>query len=587
MRDTYLSEHVEVRFAAVSEGEFLPMRRFAALFSVFLIIICIALPVRADSSAAGFDFRASVDPSGACRVTVSLNLHLETPQESLTFPVPANAYDISVNGTNPSTTRRGETLLLDLSRILGSVSGDFSVSVAYTLPDVVEETEDGQPLVQIPILCGFSLPIDSTTFAVVLPEGVFSKPTLTSTYYQTRIEETTALETLENQVQGHITSRILGSDWLTLSMQTEPDMFPQRKRLAWNLDWLDVSMLGFAILALIYWLAFLRCLPPRRIRRTTAPDGITAGDIGPALTATRPELSMLVLQWAQLGYILIQRDDGGRVLLHKRMEMGHERSQYEARIFRSLFGRRSLIDGTGPRFAVLARKVAAGKPGIHGLFRRGSGNPLVFRLLSVLVGLFGGISMGAALGDGTALKDLLSVLIGMFGILSAWIIQGGFKYLHLRKKYPLWISLILWAIWIILGHMALEPIVATCVSTVQVLTGLAAAYGGRRTDVGKQAIQEILGLRKHMKTVSKEELQRILTVNPEYFHSLAPYAVAMGVDQTFAKRFAGLRMPPCPYLSVGRENHLTALEWSQRLRAVIRAMDEHQTQLFLDRLLGR
>lgn len=563
------------------------MRRVAAFLSAFLIIICIALPVRADSAATGLDFRATVDNTGACQVTVLLNLRLETPQEDLTFPVPANAYNIRVNGVSPATSRKGETLLLDLDRIIGAVAGEFSLSISYNLPDVVEETKSGQLEVQLPILCGFPLPIDGCTFTVILPEAISARPTLISTYYQTRIEESLTLDTTDNQIQGNIDIRILGSDWLTMTLPAESGMFHRQQRLIWSLDLPDLAMIGFALLALLYWLVFLRCLPPRPIRRTTGPDGITAGDIGPALTSGRPDLTMLVLQWAQLGYILIQQDDSGRVLLHKRMAMGNERSQYEARIFRALFGGRSLVDGTGTRFATLCRKVSAGKPGIHGIFQRGSGNPLVFRALAALAGLFGGVSMGAALGDGTALKDLFSVLLGIFGVLSAWVMQEGLKSLHLRRKLTLWISLALWGVWIVLGHLSLEPIVATCVSSAQILAGLAAAYGGRRTELGKQAAQQILGLRRFMKSADKKELQRILAVNPEYFHTLAPYAVAMGVDQKFAQRFEGLRIPACPYLTLGRDGHLTAAEWSQRLRAVVRAMDEQQTQMFLDRLLSR
>ena len=563
------------------------MRRAAALLSAFLILICIALPVRADSSASTLDFRATVDRNGACQVTVALNLHLESPQESLTYPVPENAYDIRVNGVSPSTTKKGQTLLLDLGKILGSVTGDLSVSITYTLPDIVNDNDEGILELELPILCGFPLPIDRASFVLTLPGIATVKPTLTSTYYLTRIEDYLTLEAAGNEIRGALSNRILGSDWLTLTMQADEEMFLQKRRVVWNMDILDVCMLGAALLALAYWLMFLRCLPPRAIRRTTGPDGITAGDIGPALTSTRPDLRTLVLHWAQLGYILIQLDDGGRVLLHQRMTMGNERSQYEIRIFRNLFGKRSTIDGTGTRFAVLCRKVAAGKPGIHGLFQRGSGNPLVFRLLSALIGLFGGISMGAALGEGTALKDLFSVLLGIFGVVSAWFMQEGFKYLHLRNKTMLWISLALWPVWIIFGHMAMEPIVATCVSSAQVLAGLASAYGGRRTDVGKHAAQEILGLRRFMKTAGKDELQRILAVNSEYFHSLAPYAVAMGVENTFAKRFEGLRMSPCPYLTLGRESHLSATEWARGLRTVVKAMDEQQTQLFLSRFLGR
>lgn len=564
------------------------MRRAAALVFVFLIIICMPLPARADSAAASYDFRAVVDSSGSCQITVLLNLHLESPEEDLVFPVPASAYDILVNGTKPDTSRKSSVLLLDLGRILGAVTGDFSLSITYSLPDVIDDADSEAPLaLNLPILCGFSLPIDSTAFTVVLPGPVEVKPSLTSTYYQTRIEEHLTLTNQDSQIHGALNTRILGSDWLTMTMQVDDGMFPQKRRPVWNLDLPDLAMIGFALLSLVYWLVFLRCLPPRAIRRTTGPDGITAGDIGPALTQTRPDLTMLVLQWAQMGYILIQLDNNGRVLLHKRMNMGNERSLYETRIFRSLFGSRNLIDGTGSRYALLCRKVAAGKPGVHGLFQRGSGNPMVFRFLAALIGLFGGISIGSALGDGTALRDLLAVLLGMFGLISAWFIQEGCKYLHLRKKTLLWVSLGLWCVWIILGHMALEPIVATCASTAQLLAGLAAAYGGRRTELGKQTSAQILGLRRFMKTASKEDLQRILNVNPEYFYTLAPYALAMGVDQKFAKQFGGMRMPACPYLTAGLDGHKTALEWSRTLRTAVNILEEGQTRLVLEQLLGR
>ena len=563
------------------------MRRVATLLSVFLIIICMALPVSAESSAAAYDFRATVENSGVAHVTVLLNLHLDSPQEDLSFPVPSAAYDIRVNGVKPATSRRNNTLLLDLDRILGAVTGDFTLSITYSLPDVVDETEkEGMLLLNIPILSGFSLPIDSASFAVVLPQSPGGRPTLTSTYYQTRIEEHLALDIQENQIQGVISTRILGRDWLSMTLQVHEDMFPQKRRPVWNMDAADLSMIGFGLAALIYWLVFLRCLPSMHGRRSTGPDSTTAGDIGPALTQTQPDLTMLVFQWAQLGYIFIQLDDNGRVLLHKRMNMGNERSQHEIRIFRNLFGAKSLVDGTGPRYALLNRKVAMGKPGVHGLFLRSSGNPLVFRILAALVGLFGGVSIGAALGDGTVLKDLFSVLLGMFGLASSWMIQEGCKYLHLRGKALVWVSLGLWAVWIVLGHMALEPIVATFVFTGQLLAGLASAYGGRRTDLGKQTSAQILGLRQFMKTATREELQQILSVNPEYFHTLAPYALALGVDQKFAKRFGGLKMPPCPYLTSVRDGHMTALEWSQKLRAAVKILDEGRFRLLLDQLLG-
>ena len=546
------------------------------------------LTVRAESGATSLDLRAVVDENGQCQVTILLNLHLDTPQESLRFPVPSVAYDIKVNGVKPATSRQGQTLALELGKILGSVAGDYSVSITYNLPDVVDDLGDeGVLMLEVPILSGFPLPIESCSFTVVIPEDVPTRPTLTSTYYQTRIEENLTLTVEGNQIEGQIHTKILGSDWLKLSLKVPEEMFPQKKPLVLSMNLPEVAMIVFALLAAIYWLIFLRFKPTIPEPRSTTPYGVTAGDVGAALTQVNSDLTMLVFQWAQLGYILIHVDNSGRIQLHKRMMMGNERSLHEVRIFRSLFGAKNVIEGTGRRYAILARKVAMGKPGVHGLFRPNSGNPLFFRIFAALVGLFGGVSLGSALGDGTALKEFLMVLLGGAGLIASWLIQEGCRYLHLRKKFFLWLSLALCAGWLILGFCTTVPVIACCVVPFQLLAGLAAAYGGRRTELGSQISGEILGLRRFMMWADKKALAKILESNPEYFHTLAPYALALGADQRFAKRFGDLKIPACPYLTTGLDGHLTAQEWSKKFREVVTALDERQLQLLLDRLTGK
>lgn len=564
------------------------MRRAAAIVTALILLICLTATVFADTAASAMNIQATVYSDGSARVTVQTTLHLDTPQESLVFPLPRTAQNIQVNGSTPSTSRRGETLEVDLAKAIGAIAGDISVVITYTLPSVVARDGGTQNLtLSMPLLCGFPYSIEECAFSVTLPDTVPGKPTLTSTYYQTRIEEDLTLTIDANQISGRLDTAIMGSDWLTLTLKVSEEMFPQEKPVVWTLDLVDLAMIGFAVLAVVYWLVFLRCLPPRAIHHSTAPEGISAGDIGSALTMCRADLTMLVVQWAQLGYILIQLDDNGRVWLHKRMNMGNERSQYEGRIFRSLFGTRSMIDGTGFHYAQLCRKVAAGKPGIHGLFQRGSGNPGIFRLLAAMIGLFGGVSLGIAIGAESLLQNVIAVLMGIFGLVSSWLIQEGGKRLHLRRKFSLWLALGLCAVWLILGVWANELITALCIAAAELLAGLAAAYGGRRTDLGRQASAQILGLRRYLKSVTKEELQRILRVNPDYYYTLAPYALALGVDQAFAKRFGNTRLPACPYLTAGMDGHLTALEWSRHLRDAVNALDERQQQLALERLLKR
>ena len=70
-------------------------------------------------------------------------------------------------------------------------------------------------------------------------------------------------------------------------------------------------------------------MPLWRIRCTAAPAGLTAGELGSRLVHKGADLTMMVLSWAQLGYLLITMDESGRVFLHKRMEMGNERSAFD------------------------------------------------------------------------------------------------------------------------------------------------------------------------------------------------------------------------------------------------------------------
>ena len=561
------------------------MRRFLTISIVILLLISMSAAALAAPTASSIEFSASIGSDGICQVTQRMTLYLDAPGQDLTFPVPYNARDIRVNGSGASGSRNGTVLLVNLNRFIGNVAGTASVTITYTLPNLVED-DDGDLTLAVPILCGFVCPVQQMTFNITLPGAVVGRPTFTSTYHQTLIEQSMTVAVDGNLITGTLDTNLMSQDWLTMTLPVSEDLFPQEHPIVWSMDLPEVLMVVFALLALIYWIIFLRCLPPRMLRRPNAPDAITAGDIGVAMTMCRTDLTMLVVHWAQLGYILIHMDDNGRVFLHKRMNMGNERSGFENRIYKHLFGKRNVIDGTGLHYAQLCRKVAAGKPGVHGLFRRQSGSPLIFRFLASLIGLFAGASIGQFLGTDSIFQGLLVFFFSVMGLISAWFMQEGFKRLHLRQKMPLWISLGLAAGWLALGLLTNEFIVAACNAAAQLIAGLAAAYGGRRTELGKQMLSQILGLRRYMTSVSMDELRKQLSMNPDFYHNLAPFALAMGVEASFATRFRGIRLPACPYLTTGMDGHMTASDWSRLLRDAVDALDERQRQLLLERLMS-
>jgi hypothetical protein len=121
--------------------------------------------------------------------------------------------------------------------------------------------------------------------------------------------------------------------------------------------------------------------------------------------------------------------------------------------------------------------------------------------------------------------------------------------------------------------------VAVFVLVTQWLAGFAAAFGGRRTETGKRILSELLGLRRYFLSASGTALRQNLENNPDYYYTIAPFALAMGVDRALAYRFGDARLPGCPWLTTGMDGHLTAGEWNQLLRSAVYALDERQLRL--------
>lgn len=559
------------------------MRKFSLFLALVLLFAALGLPVLAVTQASRVDNRSAVASDGTCQVSLSVTLHLEQPVDDLTFPIPGDARDVTLGTGAARMTREGSFLEVELGEM---VAGDFSFTIFYTLPAVVSQNTVGQSVLTLPLLCGFRYGVEAMSFTVTLPGDVTEKPAFTSTYDQATIEQSLAVTVSGSQITGQVTKALNDRDSLSMTLVVPQEMFQLEEPIVITTQWTTLAMTIAAVVALVYWLVFLRCLPPRGQRTTTAPDGLTAGDLGPVLTAVGTDLTLMVLSWAQLGYILIHLDDNGRVILHKRMEMGNERIAYENRIFRELFGRRRLIDGTGYHYAMLCRKVAGDKPRIHGLYRRRSGNPRLFRLLASLVGLFGGLGIAIDLAGLSPLRVPIMVLGVGLGLVSAWCIQSGCRYWHLRRGRSFFLGLGCCLLWLLAGAAAGQSLNGLIVVLLELLAGFAGAYGGQRTEMGMQMMSQVLGLRRYLKTASRDDLRRILGENPEYYYTLAPYALALGVDNAFARCFGSLRLTACPYMTSGMDGHMTAWEWSRFLRRAAQTLDQRQ-QMWLERILGK
>ena len=326
--------------------------------------------------------------------------------------------------------------------------------------------------------------------------------------------------------------------------------------------------------------------PLIRSRRTTPPEGVTAGEMGTRLNLNGADLTMMVLSWAQLGYILIHLDDNGRVMLHKRMDMGNERSNHEVKIFKSLFGSRRVIDGTGYQYARLCRKVAESVPGRKSLCKKTFGSMKVFRFIGAIVHGICGICLAMNLTVVPALQILLSIILFILGGFSAWTIQAGMYRIHMRYKMPLWLSLVQCLLWTLIGVWGGVWYIPLLSVLAQLLFGLMAAYGGRRSEAGRLNAGYVLGLRRYLKNLSEEEVLRLQRNDPDFFYNMAPYAMALGVDKKFAKSFGRKKLEQCPYFVCGIHSKMSAVDWNRFLHEAMEILDFRQRRMLLDNLLS-
>ena len=568
------------------------MRRFVRVLIFILCLIMVTTVVSAQSTATEVNSVITVSSDGRCQVMTTVWIHLDTPANNLTYPLPKNATNVSVSGTSVRTFASPvdpDVILADLSSLNG-ISGDYQLTFSYILPDVLrternEKTNKSYLVMEIPLLSGFELPVQSASFSITMPGEVTGKPSFSSSYLQTGIESKIDSFVGGQVITGSTKQALQDREKFSLVMQVPEEMFPGKLYIAREGNPEIVPMSICAALALLYWIIFMRTLPVFRQDRSLPIEGLTAGDMGSRLTAAGVDLTMMVFTWAQLGYLRIRVDRKGRVILEKRMDMGNERTDFEIKTFRGLFGKSDYVDATGGQYARLCRYVSETISGVKEMYTKRAGNTAIFRILGCGISIFCGICFAMNIGKSDIIHTMLSILFGIFGAVTAWGIQGGMYKIHVRGKIPLYVSGVCGLVWIGLGIVSGQWIMALIVVAGQNLMGLLAAYGGRRSDLGKYNASQILGLRHFLRKLDANKLERLLENNPDYFFDMLPLAIALGVDTKFAKAFGNMRMPECHYLLVSRNDKRTAAEWALIVRKIADRMDKRQRRLELEKWL--
>lgn len=556
--------------------------RKALLFFVAIVLLCaITLGVSADQIDHS-GFYATVLEDGSCQVSMTITLSMEKMDTTMRFPIPADASDVQLNGFGVGTYYSGTVQYVNLSSVLGPEDTTATFTLSYRAGQVV----DGTGKLTLPLLSGFQLPINSFDFTVSFPGNVSNQPSFTSAYYQSSIESKMHWTVTGSTVTGRTTALLNGYETLEMSLKLDSSLFSHRQTAFIDSEVDDRLMKGCLLLALLYWVIFMRMGLPRFRRCSQPPQGYTAGHMRPILTLQGPDLSLMVLSWAQMGYVLLERKGGGKILVHRQMDMGNERSAYEQQIFSLLFKKKDVVDTGSLAYAVLCGKVEKQISVSKVLTHKRSGNPLIFRLIILLINIFAGVNAGLALGSNASWQIIFLILFGILGLVLGNMIQNSAQGIFLYKPGTITKGILAAVIWVIPFFLCGKRSLGLGTAFYQFIAGILATYGGRRSSDGTDSLSQALGLLLSFLVPEKASFSIAKKVDPEYFHTMAPYALSFGADRLFAYRFGKERIPECPYLVGVPEADRTASQWSRILRSTLRNMNARYEGLKKERLIN-
>ena len=568
------------------------------LFMLLFAVLLLPLRAQAASAATRLDYTATINVDGEALVSLTLNLHLEAINQNLTYPLPGTATNITVNGASPATNKSGSLTIVSLARVTGGQPGDYVVTISYSLPKVVTVAMKTDPLnkskqivdkdnlkLELPLLSGFAYPISAMNYTITLPGEFTSTPDFYSTYQQNGLASELNLLYNGNMLTGSSKSGFNDHESVYMTMTLPPDMFPgvSTYQRTGNPELVPMGILAGT--ALLYWLLFLRTFPAKRESCTIPPEGITAGELDCRLFLKGADLTTMVLCWAQLGYILIQVD-GRRVLLHKRMDMGNERSLFEVRTFRSLFGDRRVVDASSLAYAKTLRKARGMVPGESAICHSNERKRNIYRYILCVSQVFCGICMAMNMTSILALQILLSLLFGALAVVTAWQLHKVAYCTIGRDKTGLITAGVSLLVWLIIGLIAKAVWISLAECAGQILLGFPAAWGGRRSEVNRHEVAQLRGLRHYLSHMPAEDVQRLLAADSSYYFLMAPYAMALGVLHPFTLAFGKRKLPQCPYIVTRVQGSRKAEDWETLLKDLTSSMDARAKRMEMDRWLA-
>lgn len=555
------------------------MEKTKRLITLLLAVLCalaLCVPAFAADVTVITDMKTDclVDASGSCQITQTVTIDIAGTEDTLELPLAANAKKISVAGYKyKKTTQDGYTVLVLSSN--GGFSGSRTFTILYTISGLVTEQDKIQTLT-LPLLAPkWNWAINNYDFTISLPAAFESYPAFTSGYYGDVIEDYMSFTVREGMIGGTVTTALRDHESLSMTLTVGEGYFAG-KYARWSSGWVETALvMVFSALALLYWALTLRSKRLSVSSRATPPDAALPCDLPYLLAGGVPDFNMLICHWAALGYLTIEMDEKGHVLLHRQVIMGNERKRLEVKIFASLFSRGDVCDGASLVYKTTAQNAmrAIRRYWDRRLYARSSGNVKIMQALCAIAASIASLAVMSQLLPNMPARGLILFLCMLAGIALSVLISRMPRSYYLGNIPAMILSAACALALLIAGQLSGAGPAMLVAVAMSFVCGLLTLHGGRRTELGAQLISQSLGFRKGLEKLSERHVAMLISRDGQYFYKLLPYAQALHMGADFARRFGDTELEPCEWYVTRVPAARTAAEFYNQLRPALEMLE--------------
>ena len=550
---------------------------------ILLLLTCAILcscALAADYSIDRLAIKAVVENKGQSSMTHTVEVKVDTPVEEIILPVGEDVKNVSLAGVSGKVFREKGVAYVRLQPGK-EFTGKLEAVITYDRQGILTAAAAGQDFSLE--LCSnlYDRQIQRFSFSMVLPQEVEAQPSYFSSYRADDVEDDLTTAAQGRAISGQLRGGLLDHESFTVQM-TVPEGFFSAKpvetetaepgaALQWILAIFGTLVTGAAV---YYWFKTLRSGRLKTQARTLPPEGLTPAEVPVLLADGKADFGLLVCHWGTLGYLTVSVNGAGRVLLRKSMEMGTERREEERQLFAMLFDASDVCEAGGSRYNRTAEAAVQLLQRHWGrrLFDRTSGAPMVLRAAAVLVSAMAMMTTMAVMLPPSGMKWLFVILAFVAGGACGIAAVGGCVRLGVRDWLWMGLGAGAFVMMYLMARFGGGMYLMMVAILLCAFAGIMTRFGGRRTASGSDMLEQTRGFCRFLTHAEDTHLTQMLEADGQFFYAMVLYAAACGQGAKFARRFDGLQMDACAYLTTAEESPKSASEWYGKFEALRKTM---------------